>query len=174
MNETSVRPGWYPAAHANGELRWWDGLRWVEPPRKKKSLWWVWVIVGVLVVTSAGGVGTVAAVSGALSSDYSAKTVAEIPAGYEDAGDGVAVRWAEPAEESACVAGWALCATLMVYAYEPCNLYVKANIVDAGRVVIGYDNELTGNLSAGQYAKAQFTTLDDAAEGFQFVEASCY
>ena len=22
--------GWYPAAHANGEARWWDGTRWSD------------------------------------------------------------------------------------------------------------------------------------------------
>lgn len=68
--------GWYPAPHANGEQRYWDGGQWTDwtpesaaaaqqsstnppggvatatatiaPPQKKSGLrWWVWVLIGV-------------------------------------------------------------------------------------------------------------------------------
>lgn len=32
MDTTSVPPGWYPAPHAGGELRYWDGTQWGQPP----------------------------------------------------------------------------------------------------------------------------------------------
>lgn len=31
MSDETPAPGWYPAPHANNELRYWDGTQWLEP-----------------------------------------------------------------------------------------------------------------------------------------------
>lgn len=31
MSNQNPAPGWYPAAHANNEQRYWDGTQWIEP-----------------------------------------------------------------------------------------------------------------------------------------------
>jgi hypothetical protein len=31
MSDQNPAPGWYPAPHANNELRYWDGVQWLEP-----------------------------------------------------------------------------------------------------------------------------------------------
>ncbi|MFJ4172761.1 Ltp family lipoprotein [Microbacterium sp. NPDC089696] len=31
MTNPNPAPGWYPAPHANNELRYWDGMQWLEP-----------------------------------------------------------------------------------------------------------------------------------------------
>lgn len=60
MTDQTMPPaGWYPAPHAGGEQRYWDGSQWMEPapetnapvgvqPPKKRSIkWWGWVLIGV-------------------------------------------------------------------------------------------------------------------------------
>jgi len=41
MTESSLpAAGWYPAAHANGEQRYWDGAAWVEPAAPEQTPGW--------------------------------------------------------------------------------------------------------------------------------------
>lgn len=56
-------PGWYPAPHANNELRYWDGASWQEystqrsaPTKKSRKGLWITlgVVAGVVVI---GGIG---------------------------------------------------------------------------------------------------------------------
>ncbi|WP_162893187.1 Ltp family lipoprotein [Microbacterium halotolerans] len=66
MTDQQPTPGWYPAPHANGENRYWDGSKWLEPatdaagspeqPKKsRKGLWITLSIIGGVIVL--GGIG---------------------------------------------------------------------------------------------------------------------
>lgn len=70
MTEPTTPPaGWYPAPHANGEQRYWDGAQWLEPAApatvaatpaaapKKRIKWWGWALIGLAAVLVLGGVG---------------------------------------------------------------------------------------------------------------------
>jgi pyruvate/2-oxoglutarate dehydrogenase complex dihydrolipoamide acyltransferase (E2) component len=88
-------PGWYPAPHANGEQRYWDGAQWTDwtpesaaaahgtaaspsTDAKKKGLrWWAWVLIGLgalllLIII----IGSVNAGAGTPDADAPARPVA--------------------------------------------------------------------------------------------------
>lgn len=64
--------GWYPAPQANGELRYWNGVQWLEPAvastppavptdtsvPKKKLKWWAWVLIALGALIVVGGIGS--------------------------------------------------------------------------------------------------------------------
>jgi hypothetical protein len=58
-------PGWYPAPHAGGEKRYWDGAHWTEPPgagpARNGVRPWVWgVLAGVVLIVVAAIIGLTA------------------------------------------------------------------------------------------------------------------
>ncbi|MGO1956895.1 Ltp family lipoprotein [Microbacterium sp.] len=65
-------PGWYPAPHADGEQRYWDGAKWLEPAtnstnsseQSKKSRKGLWITLSII-----GGVIVLGGVGGALGLD---------------------------------------------------------------------------------------------------------
>lgn len=97
-----------------------------------------------------------------------------LPAGYSDKGDGAASRWADDDEMLECEGTLTLCGTLMVYAYERCDVYVRVNVLDADGTVIGYTNALGGDLRPGDYAKVMLRTYDEGAAGMRLTDLNCY
>ena len=178
----SERPaaGWYPAAHANGELRRWDGERWMEPEASRVGLpWWVsaliagFVLVIGFMVFGMWNAAQEPSEASVADAGYSSAEV-EIPDGFTDGGAGVAARWATPDESLECPSFWSACATAMIYAYESCDVYMKVNILDADGIVVGWTNDTVGFVRAGEYAKAQFHTAEESAVEFEFTQGRCY
>lgn len=97
-----------------------------------------------------------------------------IPDGYQDAGTGVAARWAAADESLPCEGSLTLCGTLMVYAYEMCDVYVRVNVVDRDDTVVGFANALGGNLQPGDYGKILLRTYDDGAVNMRLTDLECY
>lgn len=65
---------------------------------------------------------------------------------------------------------------MYVVARDGCrnNLYVELSITDAENTVVGYTNELTGRIDAGQRAKLTFNIFEDGAVSLRPTEMNCY
>jgi hypothetical protein len=93
-----------------------------------------------------------------------------IPAGFRDQGNGLAVQFIDG------VCEYAHCVTLEVYAYEACPslVYVEGNVIDALDRVIGLTNDTLGSLSAGQTGLVTLTFTEDAGEKVRISDTACY
>jgi hypothetical protein len=100
-----------------------------------------------------------------------------LPAGFTDAGVGVALRWLDPAADDwrdCTFSGY--CYWLEVYAYEDCpsSVYVEANLLNAEGRVVGWTNDSLGVLSNGQYGYIELRDSTDDGEQIEITDVTCY
>jgi hypothetical protein len=56
----------------------------------------------------------------------------------------------------------------------PSSLYAEITILDSSGTNIGYTNDTTSGLGAGQKAKMVFETFEPGAKNARLAEISCY
>lgn len=95
----------------------------------------------------------------------------DIPAGYTDAGNGVAIK-----TDHTKTCSYGKCAHLSVYAYDSCpsGVYLEAAVKDDSGVIVGMANDMITSLNAGDYADAELTILEDDGTKWQMKEVTCY
>lgn len=97
----------------------------------------------------------------------------DLPAGFKDAGNGVAYRFAN--EGNTC--SYRSCVFVELYAYYDCpsSVYVEGNTIDtATNTVYGMTNDTLSSLASGQRGIVELTILEDRANGVQLTDISCY
>jgi hypothetical protein len=102
---------------------------------------------------------------------YEAPPAPDIPAGYSDAGNGIATKFVDGRPCSYGVCSW-----VEVYAYADCpnSVYIEANIFNADEVVIDYTNGTLAQLLTGQTGLIELNTLTDGAAQVKLTEIDCY
>ena len=95
-----------------------------------------------------------------------------VPDGFKRFNSNVAIRWS-PSGSYSCDYGDS-CGQMEVVARRGCgNLYVELNKLDANGNNVGYTNETTTNVGAGQKAILKFDTYG-TFKTFQVSKISCY
>ena len=86
----------------------------------------------------------------------------------------IAWRWAERGEYSCSYGDY--CWGIFITAREGCpsSLYAEITILDSSGTNIGYTNDTTSGLGAGQKAKLVFETFTSGAKTARLAEISCY
>jgi hypothetical protein len=96
------------------------------------------------------------------------------PKGYSEYETGVAYKWLKYGQYS-CTYSTGYCWGMSVVSETGCNsLYVEINILDSAGNNIGYTNDTTSGLRAGQSAKLIFDSFEEAADKAQISKISCY
>lgn len=97
----------------------------------------------------------------------------DIPGGYTDIGNGVALRWQTNPN---CESYHDYCVGIDVYAYKACEggVYIEANTLTSNGVVTGFTNEMVGSLKVGQRASVVLGWIDDGATQAELTEVNCY
>jgi hypothetical protein len=92
--------------------------------------------------------------------------------GYYSWGDGLYYRWADPSEFTC---DYFSCLHVYVTtSYLSCSsVYVEASIL-SGSVNVGYTNDSTGYLGAGQTAELTLTDTSDGGNVFSITEINCW
>lgn len=108
MTDQRPTPGWYPAPHAGGEQRYWDGSAWAapgvtppsQPKKSRKGLWITLGIIGGVIVL--GGIGSALGLGGDDSDDPAPAAVqSEEPEPQTEAEDEEPIAQDEQAEPEA-------------------------------------------------------------------------
>jgi hypothetical protein len=96
------------------------------------------------------------------------------PKGYSEYETGIAYKWLTYGQYS-CTYSSSYCWGMSVISVTGCNsLYVEINILDSAGNNIGFTNDTTSGLRAGQSAKLIFDSFEDAADKAQVSKISCY
>lgn len=108
------------------------------------------------------------------SLQYSASNIPWYPKGYSEFEDGIAYRWLSSGQFS-CSYSSGSCWGMSVRSELGCNsLYVEITIMDSQGNNIGYTNDTTSGLRAGQSAKMVFDSFEDNASTARLAKVSCY
>jgi len=127
----------------------------------------------VFVVAVGGAMSDPSAPADTSASSTDVDVEPDIPAGFKDAGTGIAYRNATEGNECS----YRRCVFYELFAYEDCptSVYVEANTVDKeSQVVYGFTNDTLGSLLAGQRAIVELTILEDQANAVRLTKVSCY
>jgi hypothetical protein len=100
------------------------------------------------------------------------KDTSWVPSGFNAYSNKVAYKWSEDGSYSC---GYAQrCVQIEVVAKDGCdNLYAELSKLDNADNNVGYTNETTSGLAAGQKAILKFETYGDFSK-FQLVKINCY
>ena len=134
-------------------------------------------LASVAILLLAGCVSTGSPQSTPPPSSPNPSPAPSLPAGFTDAGVGVALRWLDPAADDwrdCTFSGY--CYWLEVYAYEDCpsSVYVEANLLNAEGRVVGWTNDSLGVLSNGQYGYIELRDSTDDGEQIEITDVTCY
>jgi hypothetical protein len=96
------------------------------------------------------------------------------PRGYSEFEPGLAFRWLSSGQFSCSYSGGS-CWGMSVTSQTGCSsLYVEITILDSAGNNIGYTNDTTSGLQAGQNAKLTFDSFEDGASKARIAKISCY
>ena len=134
-------------------------------------------LAAVAILLLAGCVSTGSPQSTPPPSSPNPSPAPSLPAGFTDAGVGVALRWLDwDVDDPRDCSFSGFCYWLEVYAYEDClsSVYVEANLLDAEGRVVGWTNDSLGALRNGQYGYIELRDSTDDGYQIEITDVSCY
>jgi len=130
------------------------------------------LLAGCVGSGSYGDGGTDSSDAGTFDEDDLLVEEPDIPAGFSDAGVGIAFRFAD---DPVCD-GSVRCSQVEVYAYQDCPsmVYIEANLIDGDDRVVGYANDTLGSLSEGQTGLMTLAFTESDGQAVSITEINCY
>jgi len=106
------------------------------------------------------------------SGDGSDTSDVSLPAGFDDTGAGVAIRFVS---DPSC-GDFIRCSQVELIALRDCpnSVYVEANMLDAAGRNLGITNDMLGSLREGERGIVDLMILEDAATRIELSDVSCY
>ncbi|PZF53297.1 hypothetical protein DEJ23_14840 [Curtobacterium sp. MCSS17_008] len=107
-----------------------------------------------------------------------AETTPDLPAGFQDAGSGIALKWLSRGDdgfEGGCEYSFGSCFKAKVYAYDACpsGVYVAVNGLDSAGVVIASSNDTLYALGEDETGALEFTFTRSGVFTAKFTQATC-
>jgi hypothetical protein len=98
--------------------------------------------------------------------------VTNVPDGFSDWGNGIGFK--ALTGEGACSSG-TVCLYYQLYAYKDCpsGVYIQANFINAGGVIVGYGTDLVGSMRDGDSAVVDLRYYGSASK-INITKISCY
>ena len=202
-NNNVRRVGWHEHGWKRNTWRYWTGRTWLNegdtgfdaieqprPVRKSRQVlpvgWWFTIIaiptLALIVAMVAMSVdvpdtGTRTA-SDPADDTALVETSPDLPAGFQDAGSGIALKWLSRGDdgfEGGCEYSFGSCFKAKVYAYDACpsGVYVGVNGLDSSGTVVASSNDTLYALGEGEMGALEFTFTRSGVSKAKFTQATC-
>lgn len=202
-NNNIRRVGWHEHGWKRKTWRYWNGRTWLNegdagfgaieqprPERKSRQIlpvgWWFTVIaiptlalIVAMVAVSVDDHGTeTLRASGSHDETALVETSPDLPAGFQDAGSGIALKWLSRGDdgfEGGCEYSFGACFKAKVYAYDACpsGVYVGVNGLDSTGTVVASSNDTLYALAEGETGALEFTFTRSGVSNAKFTQATC-
>jgi hypothetical protein len=122
--------------------------------------------------TAEAAAATAAEASKAAAAAAAAKALIKVPDGFSDWGNGIGYK--ALVGQGTCASGTS-CLFYQLYAYKDCpsGVYIQANFLNSGGVIVGYGNDLIGSMRNGDSATATLQHYGSASN-LRVTEINCY